>query len=364
MATRASCWRVRTRSSKKSPLLRHAQRFEEAGPRPREVTRRRTHLAHVLARDHAPLGETEGIVEVRRSPELLGRRREVADAKGEHAEPAVGIAEALEITRDPSLRHRLLEGDARLAQPAVGLKDVASARLDPSEARVLVRRPQQRRRPLHGGERTVIVASKALQQALALEAMTRQLPLAHAHRHRGAFTQQCRGVTLAPHALIQAAAAEVFGTVTAVAGREEPHQRVERGIQRGRVSAAGVGEADEGGHLRRPVVQPFAPRQWPASGASRLRGRRLGRSPRDRDRGGRARSIRPTGRRLVPGGHRTAARRARSRTSGGRSWRGRASPRDRRCRGRAPASHRGHNSSAAATSDSSLEAGAPGALWR
>ena len=74
----------------------------------------------------------------------------------------------------------------------------------------------------------------------------------------GAVADQRGAILRTPDAAVQAAAAEIFGAVTAVAGREESDQRVERGVERGRVAAAGVGEADERGHLRRPVVQ--APR--------------------------------------------------------------------------------------------------------
>ena len=238
------------------PPLRHGEAFEERGPRGGELARGRLDLARVLAGDHAAFGEPERIADVGRSAELVGGGREIAHAERQHAEPAVGVAQALEVSGDAGARHGLLEGQPCLPQAAVRLEDVAPARLDPGQARLLVRGPEQRGRPVHGDERAVVMAPQALQQPRDLEAMAGQLTLADPLGHGGAVPDQRRAVLVSPHALIQAAAAEILGAVAAVARRKQGEHRIERGVERGRVAASRVGESDERGDLRRPVVQP------------------------------------------------------------------------------------------------------------
>ena len=121
---------------------------------------------------------------------------------------------------------------------------------------MLVGGAEQPGRPVHGRQRAVVVGAEALQQPLDLEAVARELPLAHALGHRDALPNHRRGVPLRPDAAIEPAAAEVLGAVAAVAGRQEREHAVQRGVERGGIAAPRVGEADECGDLRRTVVEP------------------------------------------------------------------------------------------------------------
>ena len=145
---------------------------------------------------------------------------------------------------------------SRLAQAAVRLENVAPARFDAREAPVLVGRAQQRGGSVHGRERAVVVAAKALQQTGRLETMPGQLPLTRPLRHRGAFADERRAVVLASNALVQTATAEILGAVTAVAGRQQRPHGVERSVEGGRIAAPRIGEANERGYLRRSIVLP------------------------------------------------------------------------------------------------------------
>ena len=176
------------------PPLRHGEAFKERGPRGGELARGRLDLARVLAGDHAAFGEPERIADVGRPAELVGGGREIAHAERQHAEPTVGVAQALEVPGDAGACHGLLEGQPCLPQAAVRLEDVAPARLDPGQARLLVRGPEQRGRPVHGDERAVVMAPQALQQPRDLEAMAGQLPLADPLGHGGAVPDQRRAV--------------------------------------------------------------------------------------------------------------------------------------------------------------------------
>ena len=121
---------------------------------------------------------------------------------------------------------------------------------------MLVGRAKQPGRPVHGHQCAVVVGAEALQQPLDLEAVARQLALAHALGHRGALPNHRRGVPLRPDAAVESPAAEVLGAVAAVSRRQEREHAIQRGVERRRVAAPGVGEADEGRDLRRAVADP------------------------------------------------------------------------------------------------------------
>src|SRR4051794_4323408 len=111
---------------------------------------------------------------------MLGCRREIAHAERQHAEPAIRVAQPLQIPGDSGPGHDLLECHPRFTETPVRLEDVAAAGLDAREPRLLVGPAEERRRPVQGREGTVVVTAETLQQAFGFEAVAHQLTLADA----------------------------------------------------------------------------------------------------------------------------------------------------------------------------------------